>query len=62
MPQTDRLMPIPHAVVTVGLEQSFYSVAEADRALQVCVEVTRGQLAPGVTVETMLSTADGGEV
>ena len=43
----------------ISLEQSAYTVSEAEGMVEVCAVVTQGMLAPGHSVSVQLSTVEG---
>ena len=43
----------------ISLEQSAYTVSEAEGTLEVCVTVTQGMLALGRSVSVQLTSMDG---
>lgn len=43
-------------VVTIGFEESTYTVSEDENFVEVCVRVLTGTLAPGVTFEINVQT------
>ena len=45
--------------MTISLEQSAYTVREAEGMVEVCAVVTQGMLAPGHSVSVQLSSMDG---
>ena len=45
--------------MTISLEQSAYTVSEADGMVEVCAVITQGVLAQGQFVLVQLSTMDG---